>query len=112
MQRVVVIAACAVLGLAMLEAAPAAANEAQTKATDFSAQTAQRARRPRTTLTVRPRRFDVAPPRHFSTPYPLPYAVDYPGPNTVRQCAARYVEEHRPSGTVIVPRVRCWWERS
>jgi hypothetical protein len=33
----------------------------------------------------------------------------YPGPNAVRDCVANYVEEHRPSGTVIVPRMHCFW---
>jgi hypothetical protein len=35
----------------------------------------------------------------------------YPGPNAVRQCEARYVQEYRQSGTVIVPRMTCWWQR-
>lgn len=35
----------------------------------------------------------------------------YPGPNAVRECRAWYAEEFRPSGTVIVPRMRCWWRR-
>jgi hypothetical protein len=33
----------------------------------------------------------------------------YPGPNATRQCEAHYVQEFRPSGTVIVPRMHCWW---
>ena len=32
-----------------------------------------------------------------------------PGPNAVRDCNATYVEEYRPSGTVIVPRMHCFW---
>ena len=32
-----------------------------------------------------------------------------PGPNAVRVCNATYVQEYRPSGTVIVPRVSCRW---
>ena len=32
-----------------------------------------------------------------------------PGPNAVRVCNARYVQEARPSGTVIVPRMSCYW---
>ncbi len=32
-----------------------------------------------------------------------------PGPNAVRECNATYVQEYRPSGTVIVPRMHCWW---
>ena len=34
-----------------------------------------------------------------------------PGPNAVRDCTASYVQEHRPSGTVIVPRMNCFWRR-
>lgn len=30
--------------------------------------------------------------------------------NSVRQCRAQLVKEYRPSGTVIVPRMQCWWE--
>jgi hypothetical protein len=37
--------------------------------------------------------------------------ADYPGPNAVRQCTSWLATEYRPSGTVIVPRMRCWWER-
>jgi hypothetical protein len=33
----------------------------------------------------------------------------YPGPNSVRVCNAHYEQEYRPSGTVIVPRMRCYW---
>ncbi|SDT25551.1 hypothetical protein [Bradyrhizobium canariense] len=33
----------------------------------------------------------------------------YPGPNAVRDCVANYVQEYRPSGTVIVPRMHCVW---
>ena len=34
-----------------------------------------------------------------------------PGPNSVRVCNATYVQEFRPSGTVIVPRMSCYWTR-
>lgn len=30
--------------------------------------------------------------------------------NSVRQCRAQMVKEYRPSGTVVVPRMHCWWE--
>ncbi|WP_424628930.1 hypothetical protein [Bradyrhizobium sp. SYSU BS000235] len=33
----------------------------------------------------------------------------YPGPNSVRICNDWYEQEYRPSGTVIVPRMRCYW---
>lgn len=29
-----------------------------------------------------------------------------------RACTVRYVQEWRPSGPVIVPRMRCWWVRN
>jgi|SRR5580692_7005023 hypothetical protein len=34
-----------------------------------------------------------------------------PGPNAVRDCTATYVQEYRLSGTVIVPRMSCYWRR-
>jgi hypothetical protein len=61
--------------------------------------------RPRTRLRVRP----IYPYRHFHTIYPLPYPVEYPGPNAHRECVDGYVTEHRPSGAVITPRIRCRW---
>lgn len=33
----------------------------------------------------------------------------YLSPNAVRICNAHYEQEYRPSGTVIVPRMRCYW---
>jgi hypothetical protein len=37
------------------------------------------------------------------------YPRYYPGRNAVRDCTATYVQENRPSGTVIVPRMNCFW---
>ena len=39
------------------------------------------------------------------------YPRYYPGPNAVRECTATYVQEYRPSGTVIVPRMHCYWRQ-
>ena len=56
----------------------------------------------------------VPPPRLRVTPY---YEQDgvyphyNPGPDAVRVCNAHYVQEFRPSGTVIVPRMSCYWTR-
>ena len=36
----------------------------------------------------------------------------YLPPNAVRTCQAWYEQEFRPSGTVIVPRMRCRWVTS
>ena len=35
------------------------------------------------------------------------YPRYFPGRNAVRECNATYVQEYRPSGTVIVPRMSC-----
>jgi hypothetical protein len=78
-------------------------------ATQAFAQAQPQSRRAR----VRPRIrvTPVYPYRLQSLPYPPPYEYEYPGPGAVRQCTARLVQEARPSGTVIVPRMTCWWER-
>jgi hypothetical protein len=47
-------------------------------------------------------------PRYETEPDDV-YPRYNPGPNAVRDCNATYVEEHRPSGTVIVPRMHCYW---
>ena len=63
--------------------------------------------RPRTRIRVSPRCFYRTQP----TTFPVPYDCEAPGPGFVRQCSARLVPEYRLSGTVIVPRMNCWWER-
>lgn len=45
------------------------------------------------------------------SPYPRSDDVSWPGPGAVRQCTSWLAPEHRPSGTVIVPHTRCWWQR-
>jgi hypothetical protein len=75
------------------------AQAAQPMAAEISAQS--RVRRPATRLRVYPR-YEWEPdvyPRYN------------PGPNAVRECSATYVQEYRPSGTVIVPRMSCYWRR-
>ena len=63
--------------------------------------------RARTRLRVRP----LYPYRHYHSLYPVPYDIEYPGPNGKRDCVDAYVIEHRLSGTVLVPRMRCRWVR-
>ena len=58
------------------------------RASDMSAQ-----ERPRTRLRVTPLRRVPLDRRAY------------------RQCQDWYETEHRPSGTVIVPKMRCWWVR-
>jgi hypothetical protein len=71
----------------------------QPVATEISA---QRRLRPPTRLRVYPRSLlepDEVYPRY------------YPGRNAVRDCTAFYQPEYRPSGTVIVPHMSCYWRR-
>jgi hypothetical protein len=79
--------------------------DARRGGTEFSAQS-RMDERPPTRLRVQP----MYPYRRFSTDYPVPYEYEYPGPNGVRQCKSRLVQEMRPSGPVVVPRMNCWWE--
>ncbi|MEA2921841.1 MAG: hypothetical protein QOF07_1804 [Bradyrhizobium sp.] len=74
------------------------AEPSQPVATDISAQ--RRVRPPPTRLRVYPTYLPSADgvyPRYF------------PGRNAVRDCSATYVQEFRPSGTVIVPHMSCFW---
>jgi lipoprotein-anchoring transpeptidase ErfK/SrfK len=75
------------------------AQASQPAATDVSAQ--RRTRRPTTRLRVYPQYEWV----------PDVYPRYNPGPNAVRECNATYVQEYRPSGTVIVPHMSCYWRR-
>jgi hypothetical protein len=68
---------------------------------------APRSARPRTRIRVAP----AYPYRTYSTDYPVPYKYEYPGPGFVRQCASWLAPENRISGPVIVPQMRCWWQR-
>ncbi len=61
---------------------------------------------------VQPR--DTAPRARARPPARIrvhPLAQFAPGPDAVRQCSFRLAPEYRPSGTVIVPQMHCWWER-
>ncbi|WP_213773962.1 hypothetical protein [Bradyrhizobium sp. dw_78] len=75
---------------------------AQASSSDADESAAPRpARRPLRRIPIYPRREGV--PEEGIYPY------DYPGPNAVRDCTATYVQEDRPSGRVIVPRMHCFW---
>jgi hypothetical protein len=80
------------------QAAPRAQLQASQSAdTELSAQN-RKYRRPPTRLRVYPSyNPDDVYPRY------------YPGRNAVRDCTATYVQEFRPSGTVITPRMNCFW---
>ncbi|CCD90866.1 conserved exported hypothetical protein [Bradyrhizobium sp. ORS 375] len=59
----------------------------------------------------RPRRVPIYPRRYDGHWEPDVVPRYNPGPNAVRVCDAAYVPEHRPSGTVIVPHMSCYWRR-
>ena len=81
-------------GRVSAQSAPSAFRVAQ-----VAPQEAPAPRRPPTRLRVYPYYYepgDVYP--HY-----------FPGPNAERFCNATYVQEYRPSGTVIVPHMICHW---
>jgi hypothetical protein len=82
---------------AQAQNAPRIVQASQPAGTELSAQS-RRVRRPPTRIRVYPRyNPDDVYPRYF------------PGRNAVRDCTATLVEEFRPSGTVITPRMNCFW---
>jgi hypothetical protein len=88
---------------AQAQTAPAGMRTAQAShltATEFSSQ--RRVRRPPPRLRVYP--------SYQGEPYDV-YPRYFPGANAVRDCTATYVQEYRPSGTVIVPHMNCYWRR-
>ena len=104
MKRIVTVALSAVLAGLWL---PATAAQAQTassglRAAQASAVTGASAQRRRPL-----RRVPIYRPEWQPDVYPR----YNPGPNAVRDCSATYVQEYRPSGTVITPRMNCTWRR-
>jgi hypothetical protein len=63
-----------------------------------------------TTAGRAPPRITITPRQPAASPYPSPGAA-FPGPGHVRECTSWLEQDPRPSGTVIVPRMRCWWVR-
>ena len=104
----VIIAAVGVLGLAA--AVPAAAQTGPGAASKRAVATEAFAQSPPARARTRIRVTPAYPYRTFSTDYPVPYKYEYPGPGAVRQCASWLRPEYRLSGTVIVPKMQCWWE--
>ena len=84
---------------AKAESAPSVLRVAQ--AQDPDAPAPHRVRRPATRFRVTPNypNYDDVYP-HYD-----------PGPNAMRECNASYVQEYRPSGTVIVPHMHCFWRQ-
>jgi hypothetical protein len=105
MNRIVTAAAVAILagsllpgGGAQAQTATSGARIAQASKPTATDASAQRRRPLRRVPIYRPNQWE-----------PDVYPRYNPGPNAVRSCTATYVREHRPSGTVITPRMNCYW---
>jgi len=82
--------------VAQAQTSPSGMRTAQAAPTDTSAQQRRRVIR----------RVPVYPREEWRPPV---YPQYNPGRNAVRDCTATYVQEYRPSGTVITPRMNCYW---
>jgi hypothetical protein len=107
--RIRMAALLAAVGVFSLPVAGAAAQTAPSMRT-------QQAQQPAVTDISAQRRFKRPPTRLRVYPNYEPgpdgvYPRYYPGRNAVRDCTATYVQEYRPSGTVIVPHMNCYWRR-
>ena len=107
MKRIVTVAISAALAGLLLP--DVAAAQAQTVS---SAPRIAQAPQPIVTdVSAQRRRLLRRVPIYRSEPWaPSVYPRYNPGPNAVRDCTAHYVQEYRPSGTVITPRMNCWWQ--
>jgi hypothetical protein len=104
------------IGLAVLSLAvagtllwPSAATQAQTAPSATQVAQAQPAS---AEISSQNRRYRRPPTRLRVYPAYNPYDVYpryFPGRNAVRDCTATYVQEFRPSGPVITPRMNCTW---
>jgi hypothetical protein len=105
MKRIVAAAAVAILagslspvGGAQAQTAPSGVRTAQASKPTVTDASAQRRRPLRRVPIYRQDQWE-----------PDVYPRYNPGPNAVRSCTATYVQEYRPSGPVITPRMNCYW---
>ena len=109
MKRIVTVAiSAAVAGFLLADTAA----QAQTASTGLRAAQAPNVSTPVVTdmsAQQRRRRLQRVPIYRRQEWVPEVYPRYNPGPNAVRDCTATYVQEHRPSGTVITPRMNCYW---
>lgn len=96
------------IGLVFATAASAMTPDASAQTSASRAQIAQAAPSDVSAQSRRPRRPRV---RIYREDDRGVYPSYYPGPNAVRDCTVTYVQEFRPSGTVIVPHMNCFWRR-
>ena len=101
--RIAIFAVAALAGISFAAPSQAETPRAAVQKQDLDLSAQQRRVRPR----VRVYR-DLQPP---FWEYPRPGMYSSPGPGAKRDCRAWYVIEHRPSGSVMTPRMRCEWVR-
>jgi hypothetical protein len=108
MKRIVTVAISAAVAGFLLADAPA---QAQTASTGLRAGQASRVSSPVVTdVSAQQRRRRLQRiPIYRQEWAPDVYPRYNPGPNAVRDCTAHYVQEYRPSGAVITPRMNCYW---
>nr|WP_065751702.1 hypothetical protein [Bradyrhizobium paxllaeri] len=104
MKRIVTVAAWAAFAGLLL---PGAVARAQTAAPELRVVQAPKAAV--TDVSAQRRRPLRRVPIYSQEWAPSVYPRYNPGPNAVRDCTAHYVQEYRPSGTVITPRMNCYW---
>ena len=104
MKRIVTVAIWAAFAGLLL---PGTAAQAQTTAPELRIAPAPTA--VATDLSAQRRRPLRRVPIYSQEWAPSVYPRYNPGPNAVRDCTAHYVQEYRPSGTVITPRMNCFW---
>ena len=102
----------AVIGLGFSGTHPLSAEPASERSVQAASPAATSAFAQATNPRRAPPRITVTPRQPAASPYPSPYPYAYPGPGYARACTSWLEPEARPSGTVIVPRMRCWWVRS
>ena len=107
MKRIVTVAiSAAVAGLLLADTSA----QAQTPAASTTLRGAQASSGAATDMSAQQRRRRLQRvPIYRQEWVPDVYPRYNPGPNAVRDCTAHYVQEYRPSGTVITPRMNCYW---
>jgi len=98
------------LSVSLMAACSLLASSAEAQTASQGTQTAQATTAEPLARPARPPRRIRVYPRYQAEPDGV-YPRYYPGPNAVRVCNASYVQEYRPSGTVIVPHMTCVWRR-
>ena len=100
-----IVTAALLLGLAGAAQAQAPVRDDDSAIRPLPKQRALQKRAP-TRIIVRP----ILRNRHDATEFPRSDYFGFPGRNAVRQCVSWLATEHRLSGTVVTPQMRCWWQ--